>query len=155
MRVAIPRIFVNRLTSLRNPPKTITESPSLHINSEEDFTSLLKSNTYVVVNFTTSWTPSCRGSVDAIYDTLACNHSIPESLAFGRVNVDRFEPIARKYGVTILPSYVFFQHAKQVSVNKHAMIRGADIDFLIVACDRFRELAVTQVIKQAKPSFPS
>ncbi|PHH79857.1 hypothetical protein CDD80_3590 [Ophiocordyceps camponoti-rufipedis] len=131
MRVAIPRIFVNHFhpaqATAKRPGapysdfvKATAEVPSLQFESDDDFTSLLKSNI------------------------------IPGVLAFGRLNVDRFGAIANKYGVTVLPSFVFFKHAKQVSINKQAMIRGADHNSLIVACDKFRELAAIHVFRQGQ-----
>ncbi|RCI12040.1 hypothetical protein L249_0530 [Ophiocordyceps polyrhachis-furcata BCC 54312] len=138
MRIAIPRTFVRRLSSLPNSSKMGQNSPLRNISSEEEFTSLLQKTTYVVVDFTAD-------SVAPIFESLAAKYSVPNVLAFAKVNVDNVGTVAAKYSITAMPTFLFFKEAKQVAVNGQAMIRGADATALtsaaekIVGFDRLRE----------------
>ncbi|RDA84364.1 hypothetical protein CP532_2605 [Ophiocordyceps camponoti-leonardi (nom. inval.)] len=143
MRIAIPRTFIRRLSSLPNPSKMGQSSLLRNITSEEEFTSLLQSTTYVVVDFTADWCGPCK-AISPILESLAAKYSVPKTLAFAKVNVDNVGTVAAKYSITAMPTFMFFKEAKQVAVNGQAMIRGADVSALTSAAEKIGGLAASR-----------
>ncbi|KAK7421158.1 hypothetical protein QQZ08_010088 [Neonectria magnoliae] len=111
-----------------------------HISSAAELQSLLDSTTYVVVDFFADWCPPCK-AIAPVYETLADKHSVPETLAFAKVNVDHVQDVARTYRVTAMPTFLFFKDGKQVAVNGQAMIQGADPRTLSAAAEKLGGLA--------------
>ncbi|KAM0425360.1 hypothetical protein ACHAPT_009417 [Fusarium lateritium] len=122
-----------------------------HINSADELQSLLKSTTYVAVDFFADWCPPCK-AIAPIFETLATKHSVPEVLAFAKVNVDHVQDVSRTYRVTAMPTFLFFKEGKQVAVNGQAMIRGADPQSLGAAAEKLGGLAQKRV-EAAKSSL--
>ncbi|TQN72960.1 Thioredoxin-like protein [Colletotrichum shisoi] len=79
----------------------------LHASSLAEFSGLLPANTYVVVDFYADWCGPCH-AIKPIYESLSNNHGRPGSLAFVKVNVDAAQDVARRYGVTAMPTIMFF-----------------------------------------------
>ncbi|KXL42729.1 hypothetical protein M433DRAFT_71428 [Acidomyces richmondensis BFW] len=111
-----------------------------HPNSLKDFQSLLSSHTYVAVDFFADWCGPCK-VIAPVYANLSKKHSIPGILAFAKVNVDQAQDIARQYGISAMPTFMFFKEGKQVAVNGQAMIRGADTKSLNAAAEKLGGLA--------------
>ncbi|KAJ3463746.1 hypothetical protein MRS44_008532 [Fusarium solani] len=103
-----------------------------HINSSEELQSLLNSTTYVAVDFFAD--------------------CVPDVLAFAKVNVDHVQDVARTYGVTAMPTFLFFKEGNQVAVNGQAMVRGADPRSLGAAAEKLGGLAQKRV-EAAKSSL--
>jgi thioredoxin 1 len=59
-------------------------------------------------------------------------------LGFAKVNVDHVKNVAQKYGITAMPTFLFFEDGKttEVGVERHGaeerveMVRGADVPVL-------------------------
>lgn len=115
-----------------------------HITSSAELDSLLSSTTYVTVDFYADWCPPCK-QIAPIYQNLAAKHSVPGVLAFAKVNVDHVQDVAARYGVTAMPTFMFFKEGKQVAVNGQAMIRGADPRSLGAAAEKLGGLARKRV----------
>nr|CEG05151.1 unnamed protein product [Fusarium clavum]CEG05890.1 unnamed protein product [Fusarium clavum] len=96
-----------------------------HITSNDELQTLLSSTTYVVVDFFADWCPPCK-IIAPVYESLATKHSVDNVLAFAKVNVDHVQDAARQYGITAMPTFLFFKDGKQVTVNGRAEIKGAD-----------------------------
>lgn len=111
-----------------------------HIETAEQFDSLLASNTYVAVDFYADWCPPCK-AIAPIYKTLADKHTAENTLAFAKVNVDNVGKIAARYGITAMPTFLFFKDGQQVAVNGQAMIQGADPRSLGAAAEKLGGLA--------------
>ncbi|KAK3934092.1 thioredoxin-like protein [Diplogelasinospora grovesii] len=111
-----------------------------HISSSNDFSSLLSSTMYVIADFYADWCGPCRAIAPA-YAQLAKTHSIPNYLAFAKVNVDTVQAVAQEYKVTAMPTFLFFKDGKQVAVNGAAMIQGADVRNLTNAAEKMGRLA--------------
>ncbi|KAK7409310.1 hypothetical protein QQX98_008489 [Neonectria punicea] len=110
------------------------------ISSAAELQSLLDSTTYVAVDFFADWCPPCK-AIAPVYETLADKHSVPQTLAFAKVNVDHVQDVARTYRVTAMPTFLFFKDGKQVAVNGQAMIQGADPRTLGAAAEKLGGLA--------------
>lgn len=78
--------------------------------SQAELQALLKSNATVVVDFTATWCGPCK-KMKPIFSALAQEMT---DVLFIAVDVDEFESIAYAYGVTSMPTFLFFQNGKQV-----------------------------------------
>ncbi|OTB00763.1 hypothetical protein M426DRAFT_324005 [Hypoxylon sp. CI-4A] len=111
-----------------------------HINSLSELQSLFASTTYVAVDFFADWCGPCK-TIAPHYEGLSKQHSTPNLLAFAKVNVDVAQDAARAYGVTAMPTFMFFKDGRQVAVNGQPMIRGADPRALSAAAEKLGGLA--------------
>jgi thioredoxin 1 len=114
--------------------------PVNHVSSPQAFEDLLASNMYVVADFYADWCGPCR-TIAPMYAQLAKTHSVPNYLAFAKVNVDTVQAVAAQYGVSAMPTFMFFKNGKQVAVNGNALIRGADARSLMAAAEKMGRLA--------------
>ncbi|WQF75011.1 Putative Thioredoxin domain-containing protein [Colletotrichum destructivum] len=96
----------------------------LHASSLAEFSGLLSANTYVVVDFYADWCGPCH-AIKPIYESLSNNHGRPGSLAFVKVNVDATQDVARRYGVTAMPTFMFFEKGQPYNGGR-SVARGAD-----------------------------
>lgn len=113
---------------------------AVHVSSSAEFQSLLSSTMYVVTDFYADWCGPCK-QIAPHYEQFAKSLSVPGYLAFAKVNVDNVQPVARQYGITAMPTFMFFKSGKQVAVNGQAMIRGADMQSLGAAIRKLATLA--------------
>lgn len=97
------------------------------INSEDHFNNLLRSNTYVVVDFYADWCGPCR-AIRPMFEKLASANAVSSHLTFVKVNVDEQSSIARKHNVSAMPTFLFFQDRKPYPGRD--TIRGADAQSL-------------------------
>ncbi|KAI8946140.1 thioredoxin-like protein [Xylaria longipes] len=111
-----------------------------HITSSAELATLFSSNTYVAVDFYADWCPPCK-AIAPIYEKLAGQHAVDSVLAFAKVNVDHVQDVARIYGVTAMPTFLFFKEGRQVAVNGQKMIQGADPRSLGAAAEKLGGLA--------------
>ncbi|KAH6603142.1 Thioredoxin-like protein [Trichoderma cornu-damae] len=122
---------------------------NLHnIESSEQLDSLLSSTTYVALDFYADWCPPCK-AIAPIYQSLADKHGAEKYLAFAKVNVDHVNDVAARYGVTAMPTFLFFKDGQQVAVNGKPMIQGADPRSLGAAAEKLGGLAQKR-IEEAK-----
>ncbi|CAH0018000.1 unnamed protein product [Clonostachys rhizophaga] len=112
----------------------------VHVKSSSELQSLFSSTTYVALDFYADWCGPCK-TISPFYAQLSDKHAVPGQLAFAKVNVDHAQDVARQYGVTAMPTFLFFKDGKQVAVNGQAAIRGADVRSLTAAADKLGGLA--------------
>ncbi|KAI0864809.1 thioredoxin-like protein [Xylaria cubensis] len=115
-----------------------------HINSSAELAALFSSTTYVAVDFYADWCPPCK-VISPIFEKLAGQHTIDGTFAFAKVNVDNVQDVARTYGVTAMPTFLFFKEGRQVAVNGQKMIQGADPRSLGAAAEKLGGLAKKRV----------
>jgi thioredoxin 1 len=110
------------------------------ITSAADFDALLSSTTYVAVDFFATWCPPCK-QIAPFYESLDKKHAVHGTLAFVKLNVEEVREISGRYGITSMPTFMFFKEGKQVAVNGEMMILGADPRKLTAAADKLGGLA--------------
>ncbi|KZL83446.1 thioredoxin-like protein [Colletotrichum incanum] len=96
----------------------------LQAASLTEFNNILSANTYVVVDFYADWCGPCH-AIKPIYESLSNTHGQPGSLAFVKVNVDAAQDIARRYNVTAMPTFMFFENGQPFNGGR-SVVRGAD-----------------------------
>ncbi|MEM4645112.1 MAG: thioredoxin [Archaeoglobaceae archaeon] len=85
---------------------------------QNNFESFINQNENAVVDFWAEWCMPCR-YVSPIIDELAKEFS--GKVAFGKVNVDENQRIAAKFGITAIPTLIFFKKGKAVDQIVGAM----------------------------------
>ncbi|KAL2173276.1 thioredoxin-like protein [Thermothelomyces heterothallicus CBS 202.75] len=119
----------------------MSESHAIHhVGSESDFDSLLASTRYVVVDFYADWCGPCK-MIAPHFLRMASTFSIPGFLAFAKVDVDKVRPVAQRYSVAAMPTFMFFKEGKQVAVNANERIQGANLPALTQAVEKMGRLA--------------
>jgi len=99
-------------------PETSTKVHKVTSPSELD--ALLSANTHVVVDFYADWCPPCR-AIAPVFSELADTHAEPGKLAFAKVNVDHVNEVAGRYGVSAMPTFVFFKAGKPSGVKAEGL----------------------------------
>ncbi|SPJ73126.1 related to TRX thioredoxin [Fusarium torulosum] len=111
------------------------------IAESAELDAVLKSHTHVVVDFYADWCPPCR-AIAPVFSNLADTHASKGHLAFAKVNTDHVKEVAVKYGISAMPTFVFFsggvpkgvaveglQSSRSVNLTKDGLVdrvRGAD-----------------------------
>ncbi|MEM0088934.1 MAG: thioredoxin [Archaeoglobaceae archaeon] len=85
---------------------------------QQNFESFLKQNENAVVDFWAEWCMPCR-YVSPIIDELS--KEFAGKVAFGKVNVDENQGIAVKYGISAIPTLIFFKKGKPIDQIVGAM----------------------------------
>ncbi|KUI55423.1 Thioredoxin [Cytospora mali] len=111
-----------------------------HVATPSEFQSLLDTTMYVITDFYADWCGPCK-AIAPMYEQFAKASTVPGYLAFAKVNVDHNQQVASQYGVSAMPTFMFFKNGKQVAVNGQAAIRGADVPSIKAAADKLEKLA--------------
>ncbi|WYZ39687.1 hypothetical protein EsH8_IV_000028 [Colletotrichum jinshuiense] len=111
----------------------------LHASSLAEFENLKSSNTYLVADFYADWCGPCH-AIKPMYETLSNANGQPGQLVFVKVNVDSATEIARRYGVTAMPTFMFFEDGQPYNGGR-SVIRGADPRSLQATVQKLGQLA--------------
>ena len=90
-----------------------------------------------MVDFYADWCSPCR-AIAPVFSKFADDHAVQGRLAFAKVNVDHVKGVAQKYGITAMPTFLFFEDGKPTTIKierKGAeesieQVRGADVALL-------------------------
>ncbi len=96
--------------------KMMTEKPDSSVNhpvnlTSSNFEEVLKNNRYVVVDFWAEWCAPCK-MMAPIIDELARDYA--GDVVFGKVNTSEEQGIANRFGITAIPTLIFFRNGKPV-----------------------------------------
>uniref|UniRef100_A0A7J2TGC3 Thioredoxin n=1 Tax=Archaeoglobus fulgidus TaxID=2234 RepID=A0A7J2TGC3_ARCFL len=86
--------------------------------NESNFENFLEQNENAVVDFYADWCMPCR-YISPIIEELAKEFS--GKLVFGKLNVDENQRIAVKFGISAIPTLIFFKKGKAVDQVVGAM----------------------------------
>ncbi|KAJ4010565.1 hypothetical protein NW752_005240 [Fusarium irregulare] len=133
--------MVGRAVFADRSPIPETSGKVNKIAQASELNSVLTSNKHVVVDFYADWCPPCR-AIAPVFSSLADRHASAGHLAFAKVNTDHVKDVASKYGISAMPTFVFFTDGvpkgvaveglpsgHSVNVNQNGLvdrIRGAD-----------------------------
>ncbi|KAH0341481.1 DUF1000-domain-containing protein, partial [Aureobasidium melanogenum] len=95
-------------------------SKIVHIESPQQFSSLLSSSRIVVTDFYADWCGPCK-AIAPFYEQLANSLSRPNQITFTKVNTDNQRDIAQTYNITAMPTFMVFKNGRETQ-----RIRGAD-----------------------------
>ncbi|KXX80759.1 Thioredoxin-like protein [Madurella mycetomatis] len=97
------RLFADR------SPIPETSGKVCKVANAAEFDALLSANTHMVVDFYADWCPPCR-AIAPVFSELADKHSSNGHLAFAKVNIDHVDNVASRYGVSAMPTFLFFEN---------------------------------------------
>ncbi|ADB57094.1 thioredoxin [Archaeoglobus profundus] len=78
-----------------------------------NFKKFIEENENVVVDFWAEWCGPCK-LISPIIDELAKEYA--GKVAFGKLNIDEDRTIAMQYGISAIPTLIFFKKGKAVSM---------------------------------------
>ncbi|POS76711.1 thioredoxin [Diaporthe helianthi] len=120
-----------------NSPIPETSGNVHKITKAGEFDALLKSTSNVIVDFYADWCPPCR-SIAPIFSKLADKHALKGHLDFAKVNVDHVNDIAGRYGVSAMPTFVFFEGGKPTPVQAKVPRAGPSVVMVDGGVERIR-----------------
>lgn len=90
--------------------KTMSEEPVITLNAD-NFQRVVENSEKIVVDFWAEWCAPCR-IMHPIFEKLAKKYS--GKIKFAKLNVDENQPIAAKYEVFSIPTFILFINGKPV-----------------------------------------
>lgn len=113
------------------------------VTSTADFESYLKSNKYVLANFTASWCGPCQ-AIKPVLDQFYTDSSDKYiGIEMIKIDIDEQAELASKYEITSVPTFLCFEDRKIV-----AEIKGANIQELLKQLDKMTERATKDNVKR-------
>ena len=128
--------------------KEITRTGRNHEGVDE-FNSVLSSSQYTVAYFTATWCGPCR-QISPVYQKFAEQFSIPDYLAFAKIDVDLQPELAQIYDIRAMPSFIFFKDGKRVKVNGIYKMEGGNPPVLGAAVGKLAKLAKEKAMAAAE-----
>ncbi|GAB0136348.1 hypothetical protein EsDP_00004651 [Epichloe bromicola] len=109
-----PAIFANR-----SPIPELSQNV-YKIKEAGELDALLSSTTHLVVDFYADWCPPCR-AIAPVFSKLADAHSKNGQIAFVKVNVDHVQDVAKRYSISAMPTFMFFEKGAPKGVAVEGM----------------------------------
>jgi thioredoxin len=97
------------------------------VTSLTQFNTLLAQSTYTIVDFYADWCGPCK-TIAPIFASLAEKEARPGKVQFCKVDVDGAQDVAKKYGVSAMPTFLVLKSSTVVDT-----IRGANPSALTAA----------------------
>ncbi|SGZ50692.1 CIC11C00000005658 [Sungouiella intermedia] len=104
-------------------------SPVTEVRDLKQFASIVANKEKAtVVDFYATWCGPCK-AIAPVFDALA--ERVPEA-QFARVDVDGAEDVAREYGITAMPTIMFFQDGEKVDT-----VVGANLPKMVKLIEQY------------------
>ncbi len=105
--ILLARFFLKRkMKSLSN----VESNKNIIILSDKNFANQLKGKT-VLVDFWAEWCMPCKMMLPILNDL---SDDLPQGYFVGKLDVDKNQPIAQKFGVRSIPTLILFKNGKEV-----------------------------------------
>ncbi|KAI5238115.1 DUF1000-domain-containing protein [Aureobasidium subglaciale] len=124
-------------------------SKIVHIESAQQFSSLLSSSRIVVTDFYADWCGPCK-AIAPFYEQLASSLTRPGQITFTKVNTDNHKDITQTYSITAMPTFMVFKNGRETQ-----RIRGADPKALDAAVKSLASEAESSSADASSPSSGS
>ena len=95
------------LLKQQNLNNILDKTPVMELTSE-NFNHEMANNDLLLVDFWAEWCGPCK-SMHPIFTRMAKKY---KRVRFARVNVDKFQNIAMKYGVQSIPTFIMFENGE-------------------------------------------
>lgn len=107
-----PEIEKIKQRKLAELMKRQQEPPNLGVIdlNSSNFDSVISQEKPTLVDFWAEWCSPCR-LMHPVFDRLSKKY---KEMQFARVNVDENQPIARKFGVQAIPTFILFKKGQQL-----------------------------------------
>lgn len=105
-----------------------SSAPVTEITDLPQFASFVDNKKVSIVDFYAIWCGPCK-AIAPVFDALALR--VPEA-QFARVDVDAAETVAAEYGITAMPTILFFQEGEKVDT-----IVGANLPKLVKLIEQY------------------
>ncbi len=77
---------------------------------DSNFDKTISGNNLTLVDFWAQWCGPCK-LMHPVFERMAKKHS---QIKFGRVNVDQNQPIAARFGVQAIPTFIMFKNGQEI-----------------------------------------
>ncbi len=115
--ILLARFFLKRkMKSLSN----VESNKNIIILSDKNFANQLKGKT-VLVDFWAEWCMPCKMMLPILNDL---SDDLPQGYFVGKLDVDKNQPTAQKFGVRSIPTLILFKNGKEV--NRFVGIKRKD-----------------------------
>lgn len=84
----------------------------MEIKSEQEFKDIINSD-YALIDFFATWCGPCK-MMGPVLENVASNR---DSIKIAKVDVDKFESLARTYGVMSIPTLILFKNGKAIATK--------------------------------------
>ena len=84
----------------------------MEIKSEQEFKDIINSD-YALIDFFATWCGPCK-MMGPVLENVASNR---DSIKIAKVDVDKFESLARTYGVMSIPTLILFKNGQVVATK--------------------------------------
>ncbi|KAF5018515.1 hypothetical protein F66182_9498 [Fusarium sp. NRRL 66182] len=118
--------IVSQVLFADRSPIPETSGKVFKVSEAAELDAVLRSNTYVVVDFYADWCPPCR-AIAPIFSKLADDHALQGHLSFAKVNTDHVKDVAAKYGISAMPTFVFFNGGEPKGVAVEGVGRSQSV----------------------------
>lgn len=84
----------------------------MEIKSEQEFKDIINSD-YALIDFFATWCGPCK-MMGPVLENVASNR---DSIKIAKVDVDKFESLARTYGVMSIPTLILFKNGQAIATK--------------------------------------